>query len=194
MTQTFFGVAVLPSNMVLAPALAKSAGTPSSFSEENIGGKNFNVFREVVHARPEQVWQVLSDYGNAPHVFPMLKKCQVLEDHGAVKIVKHRIAPSAPAGQYEYVLEIKETPSKSMEWHRISGDFKEVDGLWKLEPIDGGHGTLVTYSSHVNGGMFLPQCLVKRQFHADTPQIMAALKRQAESTQIAGRPNSLHTQ
>ncbi|HEY9713744.1 MAG TPA: SRPBCC family protein, partial [Chroococcales cyanobacterium] len=73
-----------------------------------------------------------------------------------------------------------------------SGDFKEVDGVWKLEPLDGGHSTLVTYSAHVNGGLFVPQALVRRQFHVDMPNIMASLKQQSEhaGVQIAGRPTS----
>jgi ribosome-associated toxin RatA of RatAB toxin-antitoxin module len=195
MTQTLFSIAAVPPNMVLAPAAAKTSEA-ETITEETIGGKSFSVSREVVHAKPEQVWQVLTDYSNAPRVFPMLKKCQVLEDHGCVKVVKHRITPSGPVGTYEYTLQIKEVPCKIMEWHRISGDFKEVDGLWKLEPIDGGHSTLVTYSSHVNGGLFFPQMMIKRQFRIDTPQVMASLRKQAEreTTQIAGRPNSSPTQ
>ena len=192
--QMFFGVVPLQPNMVPAPAFAKAAGIEIPISEENIGGKSYSVSRLVVHARPEQVWQVLTDYSNAPRVFPMLKKCEVLEDHGSTKIVKHMVAPSGPVGTFQYVLQIKEIPSKLMEWHRVSGDFKEVDGLWKLEPVDAGHATLVTYSSHVNGGMFFPQMLIKRQFRIDTPQVMTSLKHQAESIEIATNRANLRTQ
>jgi ribosome-associated toxin RatA of RatAB toxin-antitoxin module len=180
-------------NMV-QPALARvEAEVP--VTEEQLAGKTFCVSREVIHARPEQVWQVLSDYANAPRVFPMMKKCQVLEDHGPNKIVKHCVAPTGPVGTFEYVLELKEAAPKALEWHRISGDFKEVDGYWKLEPLDGGHSTLVTYSSHVNGGFFIPQILIKRQCKTDMPIIMASLKRQAENgAQIATRTGGSRAQ
>lgn len=70
----------------------------------------------------------------------------------------------------------------------MSGAFKEVDGYWKLEPIEGGHSTLVTYSAYVNGGFFMPQPLVKRQCKIDMPQIMSTLRSEAETPQIANRP------
>ena len=75
--------------------------------------------------------------------------------------------------------------------HRLSGAFKQVDGYWKLDPLDGGHTTLVTYASYVDGGFLVPQGLVKRQSRIDMPQVMSTLKAQTESqgaVQIAGRP------
>lgn len=172
---------------MVQPAFAHAAEA-AKVTEEEVAGKTFCVSRQVIHARPDQVWQVLADYNNAPRVFPMMKKCQILEDHGPSKLVLHCVEPSGPVGTFEYIVEIKEQAPKALEWHRKSGDFKEVDGFWKLEPLDGGHSTLVTYSSHVNGGLFIPQILIKRQAHADMPIVMASLKRQSElNSQIAGR-------
>ena len=104
-------------------------------------------------------------------------------------MLKHQVAPSGLPGTYEYIVEVKENAPKSLEWHRVSGAFKEVDGFWKLEPLDGGRSTEVTYSAYVNGGLFIPPPLIRRQFRIDMPTIMASLKSQSEgSTQIAGRP------
>lgn len=89
---------------------------------------------------------------------------------------------------FEYVLEIKESAPKSLEWRRISGDFKEVDGSWKLEPVNLGNYTMVTYASHVTGGFFMPQMLIKRQSHIDMPDTLLALKKHTEHTiEIASR-------
>jgi ribosome-associated toxin RatA of RatAB toxin-antitoxin module len=172
-------------------AVAKESmenASPPDVTEEVINGKAFSVSKIVVHARPEQVFRVLTDYANAPRVFPQLKKCQVVEDHGATKILHHKVAPSGLPGTYEYQLEVKEVEGKSLEWHRISGDFKAVDGFWKLEPIDGGF-TQVTYSTYVNGGMFIPQMLIKHQCRVDMPNVMAHLKTESEgNVKIAHRP------
>jgi ribosome-associated toxin RatA of RatAB toxin-antitoxin module len=160
----------------------------SEVTEEVINGKAFSVSKIIVHARPEQVFRVLTDYVNAPKVFPQLKKCQVVEDHGATKILHHKVAPSGLPGTYEYQLEVKELAPRSLEWHRISGDFKAVDGFWKLDPIDGGF-TQVTYSTYVNGGMFIPQMLIKHQFRVDMPNVMAHLKSESEgNVKIAHKP------
>ncbi|HEY9785452.1 MAG TPA: SRPBCC family protein [Candidatus Obscuribacterales bacterium] len=157
-------------------------------TEEMIAGKSFNVSRALIKARPEEVWHILTDYCNATRVFPLLKKCQVIEDRGPTKIMKHVVAPSGLLANYEYVLEVKENHLRSLEWKRVSGSFKEVDGFWKIEPADNGRHSLVTYASHVNGGMFMPQGLIKRQFKIDAPQVMKSLVSQAESnTHIASR-------
>jgi ribosome-associated toxin RatA of RatAB toxin-antitoxin module len=175
---------------VLAKGQMENVSPPFDVVDEMHGQKCFQVVKMVVKAKPEQVFRILVDYENAPSVFPHLKKCHVLEDHGATKIVQHQVQPSGPFGTYNYILEVKEIPNKSLEWHRVKGDFKEVDGYWKLEPSEGGHHTIVTYSSYTNGGLFIPQILIKRQVHVDMPGVMSALKTQAElGTQIAGRPS-----
>lgn len=168
-----------------------SIGNRFDVVDEVQGNKTYQVGRMVVRAKPEQVYKILTDYENAPSVFPHLLKCRVLEDHGLIKIVEHKVQPSGLLGTYQYVIELKETPAKALEWHRIRGDFKEVDGYWKLEPVEGGRQTQVTYSAYINGGLFLPQALVRRQVHIDMPAVMAALKKQAEvGSQIAGRPEA----
>ncbi|MFN8550986.1 MAG: SRPBCC family protein [Candidatus Obscuribacterales bacterium] len=174
---------------VSAPVFAKSVDSGAQkVTEEVINGKTFCVIKESIKAKPEAVWQILTDYNNASRVFPQLKKCHVVADHGTTKVLKHTVAPSGMPGTYEYIIELKEIAPRALEWHRMSGAFKEVDGFWKLEPLEGGHSTLVTYSAYVNGGFFLPQPLVRRQCKVDMPQIMSTLRNEAESIQIANRP------
>jgi ribosome-associated toxin RatA of RatAB toxin-antitoxin module len=171
------------------PASAKADhGADVSVAEEHVNHKPYQVVRTTVKAKPEQVWQVLTDYTSAPKIFPTLRKCHVLSESGNTKRVHYQIHPTGSISKFQYELELRETPHKSIEWRRLSGDFKEVDGYWRLEPADGGRSTVVTYASHVNGGMFLPQALIKRQVRIDLPQVMTALKSHAETTtQIAVR-------
>jgi hypothetical protein len=68
-----------------------------------------------------------------------------------------------------------------MEWHRLSGDFKAVDGFWKLESLNDGRDTSVTYSSFVNGGFFIPQVLIKKQFRVEMPVVLSNLKNESET-------------
>ncbi len=161
-------------------------------AEEQMHGKTYVVARVQVKAPPEKVFQILADYDHADKVFPQVKQCKLMQDKGASKIVKHEIAPQGIPGTYEYLLEIKESAPHALEWHRISGDFKDVDGYWKLEPIEGGKWTNVTYASYVDGGLFIPQMLIRRQCKIDMAGVMATLKNTVESTgssvQIAGRP------
>jgi ribosome-associated toxin RatA of RatAB toxin-antitoxin module len=202
-------VAALVSAAALSMSLSLFATTPDcgqaafakghheskheNLSEELMHGKTYTVARVSIKASPDKVWQILSDYDNAPKVFPQLKKSKLMQDHGSSKIVKHVLAPSGLPGTYEYIVEVKESAPHSLEWHRVSGAFKQVDGYWKLEPLDGGHTTLVTYASYVDGGFLMPQPLVRRQCRIDMPEVMTTLKAQAEvhsGVQIAGRPQA----
>lgn len=175
------------------PAAQANGRNQECLSEEIIHGKTYTVAQVVIKSPPEKVFQVLSDYDNAPRVFPQLKHSKLLHEHIGQKLVKHVLSPSGMPGTYEYVVEVKEAAPHSLEWHRVSGAFKQVDGYWKLEPLDGGHTTKVTYASYVDGGFLIPQPLIRRQCRIDMPAVMTSLKAQAESSsgiQIANRPQA----
>jgi ribosome-associated toxin RatA of RatAB toxin-antitoxin module len=184
---SFQTVSAAPAKASIAePQIASMSDGQPTICDEVINGKTFCVSRIIVKANLEKVWHVLTDYKHAVQVFPLLKKCEMLESHGNTRISKHEIAPTGLPETYEYILEIHETAPTSMEWHRLSGDFKDVDGSWKLEPINSGKETLVTYASHVTGGFFMPQILIRRQAHIDMPKTLAALKKHTEhSIEIA---------
>lgn len=166
---------------------ALSAAPQPEVCEEKIGDRNYQVSKILVHVKPEHVWRILTDYENAPYVFPCLKKCKLVKDKGASKLVQHEIKPTGVPNTFNYIIEVKEVVNKLYEWRRISGDFREVEGFWKLEPTNEGSSTLVTYASYVNGGIFLPSPLIKRQARLDMPQVLAALKSHAETSRhIAG--------
>ena len=176
-------------------AQASSQVEKPTVTEEVMHGKTFVVSRLLIKARPEKVWQILADYNNAARVFPILRECELLEDKGTTKITRHVLAPSGVPDTFEYVLEIHEAAPLSMEWHRISGDFHDVDGYWKLEPTELGHHTMVTYASYVNGGFLIPQFLIRRQFKIDMPNALTALRNKAElDTRIAAQRAGVSTQ
>jgi ribosome-associated toxin RatA of RatAB toxin-antitoxin module len=175
--------AVVPLHVDAKPVVQRQLLEAPALSEESINGNNFTVSKVVVHAPVERVWTILTDYENAPKVFPQLRKSEIVKSKGNIKTIKHQVQPTGLGGYqtYNYVVEVTEHAPKSMEWHRISGDFKAVDGFWKLEPVNDGHDTSVTYSSFVNGGFFIPQVLIKKQFRVEMPVVLSNLKNESES-------------
>lgn len=168
---------------------AKAATDEVAITSSDIGGDSYNVCKQLIKAPADQIWQILSDYDNAYRIFGMVKACKVLEDNGSEKIISHTVAPSGPVGTFTYTLKVKEKGPYFMEWTRIKGAFKQVKGYWKLEPQDGGKSTLVTYASFVDGGMFIPRPLIKRQCRIDMPNVMTTLKSEVETkVRIARRP------
>ncbi|MBU6450527.1 MAG: SRPBCC family protein [Cyanobacteria bacterium REEB67] len=185
-------------NVIIVGQAAFAKGHNANImSEEQMHGKTYVVAKMEINAPPEKVFQILADYDHATKVFPQIKQCKLVTDKGATKMVKHEIAPAGVPGTYEYLLEIKESAPHALEWHRISGDFKQVDGFWKLEPTENGRATLVTYASYIDGGLFIPQMLIRRQAKIDMAGALSSLKSAAESgssVQIAGRPGGHHVQ
>lgn len=179
------GSFAIPCNQTAYASDKSAHSQPGQIVEEKIGNRTYQVSRMHIHAKPEQVWQILTDYENANAIFPCVKHCKVLRDRGNVKEVEQQIKPTGVPGSFTYVIEITETPNRLQQWHRLRGDFTEVEGFWKLEPAEDG-STNVTYASFCSGGLFMPQALIKRQFRVDNPGVMAALKHAAETNrQIA---------
>jgi ribosome-associated toxin RatA of RatAB toxin-antitoxin module len=165
---------------------------PCTMGEQQIGKKSYVTSTMIVNARPEVCYKICTDYKNAATTFPTLKKCLVIQDKGSGnKVIKYVTRPTGAFTDYSYTLEVKETPMQMVEWNRIDGDFKAIDGYWKIEPAQGSK-TLVTYVGYVDGGLFMPQVLIKRQFRIDLPPCMTALKAKAESMnkpRVADKPD-----
>jgi ribosome-associated toxin RatA of RatAB toxin-antitoxin module len=160
-----------------------SPSSPPVVSEERQGNKTYAVGSVVVNARPERIWQLLTDYNNAPDIFNNLQKCEIVQDNGSNKLVKQLVHPKGTPLKFEYVMAIKETAPVLMEWHRKSGSFKDVSGSWKLEP-DGDSGmTKVTYSIFIDGGLLLPPWLLRGQSKSYLPDLLLSLKQASERKQ-----------
>lgn len=156
-----------------------------------INGKEYSVIKQIVHTSPDNIWNIITDYRNLSRVFKQMKKATVVKNNGSTKLVKYTVAPSGPVGVYSYTVKVKESAPRKMEWKRVSGAFKDVRGFWKLEPLDGGKTTRITYASHVDGGFLLPSPIIRRQCRIDMPIVVSTLKRKAENgMKIAGKPRA----
>lgn len=148
-------------------------------SEEKNGRRTFHVGRTVINASPEDVFAVLTDYDQAGKLFSNLKDCKVTSKEDHVKYVSFSVRGVANIWNFDYALAVKETFPRLIEWHRISGAFKANEGYWKLEPMEQGRKTMVTYAKFVDGGL-IPQVLINRQLKETIPEIMTNLKRVSE--------------
>ncbi len=78
--------------------------------------------------------------------------------------------------KFDYVLKVTETKPHRLDWRRESGAFKSNDGFWKLQPIENGAKTLITYAKFIDGGLFLPQMFVDGQLKKTMPEIIQSLR------------------
>lgn len=149
-------------------------------AEQILEGHTFHVGKILVNAPLDRVQGVLRDYEGAHRVYPNVKHCCVVSDKGSVKNIAFTIGAPGNLWKFDYVLEVTDQPGY-IEWRRVSGAFKENRGFWRLEPVDGGHATLVTYAKFIDGGLLFPQIFVNRELRTAMPQILSNLKLLAEA-------------
>jgi len=188
-------VALLLSSSITTPSFAeaqisqKSVGVAVPLSgvihhEQEIGRKDFVVSKTLIHATPQKIFEIVTDYPNAVRYFTNLTACEVLSEKDGVKQVRFG-AKANGLMKLDYVLSIDQSKSNRIEWTRVKGAFKANEGYWDLTPVDGGRSTLVTYAKHVDPGFFTPKMFVHKTLKDTAENIFRDLKRNAEPPQVA---------
>jgi ribosome-associated toxin RatA of RatAB toxin-antitoxin module len=136
--------------------------------------------RAALPADPALVWEVLTAYERYPEFVPDLKSSRVLARAGSTAIVEQR----GVAGffLYRFPLEVRlavsEQPYQRVSCYAISGNFKEMSGLYELALE--GDVVQLTYSGRLVPAFRLPPLIglpalrasVERQFRALTREIL----------------------
>lgn len=101
------------------------------------GEKGKYVARVLVDASPDQVWQVLTDYGNLSKFIPNMASSKILESRDNRKVIEQ-----VDSRQVFVVtitsrtkLAIQETDRKQIDFRLIDGDLSQMEGYWKMEPV-----------------------------------------------------------
>jgi hypothetical protein len=119
------------------------------------------------------------DCARAPAFVPKLKACSVVEGDAArgSDIREHRLA--GPFGTVRNVFRSTYVRERSITTARVGGDLKVAEGVWRLQPIDGGAGTRVAYDSRLALNAPVPGAMVRGALRKDTLLVLRALRREA---------------
>jgi len=105
----------------------------------------------VVSASRQKIWQALLDYDNFTKIFTGIDKLQVLEEDQNGALVAFWI--DAVVKKLHYVLSRKYTQEGVLiEWNRVSGDLKLIQGSWRIERTAVPNKKLLIYESYVDIG------------------------------------------
>lgn len=143
------------------------------------GGQPEKIQAAIIIAAPvERVWQTMLDCEGAPKFVPGLRECEVLEHQQDADIIKHRVKFSWFIPEVQYVFRARYKKPQRIDFEKISGDLREMEGSWLLISRDGGAGTLVVYSVFLDPGFFIPQWLVSLILQMDLPAVLFSLRQQ----------------
>ena len=130
----------------------------------------------LIRSPAAQIWSVMVDCDHASEFIPGLKSCHVMQHGEDAEIIQHRVRFSWLIPTVTYVFRANYDRFKRVDFKRISGDLRELEGSWILERVDDGHQTIVIYSVYIDPGFFIPQWLVRVILRKNLPDLLSAVR------------------
>ncbi len=120
--------------------------------EEDEKGLRLVTGGALVHARPSDVWKLVTDYERYPRWMPQTADVREVRREGSEVDVAFRLEFrfGAIAKTVRYTLRKTETPQSQVSWTLLEGEFDSAQGMWNLVPVDDGSSTLVFYSTRTD--------------------------------------------
>jgi hypothetical protein len=143
---------------------------------QDIGGTKYVVAREWVDEPAANIWPILvNPYEFAGSICHNLKRVEILTDLPDVSLMDCTVSVIPPLPDLEYKVESHYTAWQRVDFHRVSGSFKDFRGFWELEPAPDGK-TEIIYSLYLDPGMPLPDWLVQQAERHELPLVLSALR------------------
>lgn len=136
----------------------------------------------TIHAPPNAVMAVVTDFARYPDFLPEMEDVEVLlvepgawEVRFTVRVIR----------QLSYTLRLVQADALTLRWSLLEGVFRSNDGGWSLAPGPEG-GTVATYRIDVQMGMFVPGNIVHSLVERGLPRTLQRFKAEAERRQESG--------
>ncbi|MCE3236705.1 MAG: cyclase/dehydrase [Vampirovibrio sp.] len=127
---------------------------------------------------PEKVWKVVADPEKLMREEHKVKKVKILSRTATKQNVEFSVLMTRFLPPFNYVLLQELSPPSLLTFKRISGSFKDIQGSWKLLPVDNGNKTILTYTLKIDPGPFLPipRGMLLNAVKSDLPSMMKNAK------------------
>jgi carbon monoxide dehydrogenase subunit G len=127
-----------------------------------------------------RVWAIINDCARAMRFIPELESCRVLarDPAGRWDIREHRISWMWFLPDVLSVFRSEYDPPKRVRFHNIGGTLKRSDGDWRLDPIDNGRATRLTYDATISADIPAPEFLVEAVLKRDISTVLRQLRRE----------------
>ena len=133
----------------------------------------------LIDAGAGRLWKIMTDCSRAPDFVPGLRACTVIEAGPGWEVIRHRVKWTWFWPEISYTFKADYEKNRRIEFVKTAGDLKEMQGAWRLEPVNGDGKTLVRYGVYLDPGFFVPQWLVHHALKKDLPAVLAALRKEA---------------
>ena len=169
------------------------SGTPVPFNEQEVvrmskgevlvkidesgGAEKGRVQAAILIKSPaRQIWKVMNDCDGAPKFVPGLKSCKILQHEDHSEVIEHKVKFTWLLPTLTYVFRAEYQEFKRIDFRKVGGELKELQGTWLLEESNDGQETYVIYSVYLDPGFIVPQWLVRHILKGDLPDLLTALR------------------
>jgi len=134
-----------------------------------------------IAAPPDVVFRVILDCDRAARMSPGVKSCRVVSRApDGTEIREHTVRWSIFLPTMRSTSRVTLEPNREIHFTCIGGDIKACDGSWRLEPLDGGTRTRVTYDMWATSPFAVPAGMISGMMRRDVPNSLKALRRECE--------------
>lgn len=138
--------------------------------------------RIEIDAPPAVVFRTILDCGRAARMSPGVKSCRVLSRApDGTEIREHTVKWSFFLPTLHSTSRVTLEPDRLIRFTCIGGDIRACEGAWRLEPLDGGQRTRVTYDLWATAPFAVPAGVIGGVMRRDVPNALRALRRECET-------------
>jgi ribosome-associated toxin RatA of RatAB toxin-antitoxin module len=140
-----------------------------------------SVFETTIKAPKEIVWAALTDFNRYPQIFPRMKSCQILKREGSLVYLETILKPQMFVKQEcQHTINDLAGEPDILHWRMIDGNFKSVEGEWRLKPSKDKQGCLVSYTLKVDPGPIIPKPMAVMALKMVQKEIVVNIKQVIE--------------
>lgn len=126
----------------------------------------------LVHRPIDKTWSVVADPLKLTQAENKVKKVKVLSRSGNRQNVAFTVSMTPLLPPFSYVLLQELTPPYLLQFRRISGSFRDIQGVWRLSSVDNGKKTVLSYTLQLDPGPLIPKSLLLGAVKSDLPNFM----------------------
>jgi carbon monoxide dehydrogenase subunit G len=133
---------------------------------------------KILINRPvEQVWKVISDQKLLFSGDSNIKMLRIVDKPSSTQeVVEYSLSLSKLLPAFHYTTKVDYRPQSTAHFKRVSGSFKDFDGLCRLAAFEKGQQTVLTYSLSLDPGIPLPKFMVHEFLKRDLPRMLTNIQ------------------
>ncbi|MDJ0625939.1 MAG: SRPBCC family protein [Candidatus Caenarcaniphilales bacterium] len=108
--------------------------------------------------------EVISDDELFMRLIPGIRNWKVLKDNGKSQVAKCKMSMTKLAPPASYTVKVDLISKDKVEFTRLNGDLKHLEGYWELKRGNAPNTTLVTYFYKVDTGInLIPKLIIQNE-------------------------------